>query len=94
MAGLRTIDHRELATGHAQAMEAIAFGRRADDHEMPEAELWALADTMLHHFAEDAVFQASLEANRMLARDDHRGRAAWLAVAERIDQLQSLPGAE
>lgn len=55
-------------------------------------ELWAVANRLMQEHGDTAAGVASLKATEMEAQGDERGKAVWMAVAERINRLNSPDG--
>ena len=59
-----------------------------------DRELWACANQVLNHHGPDADRFIAERMRALASAGDEAGARTWLAIAERVSNLQDLRGAE
>lgn len=62
----------------------------ADDGLSPERQIWACANTLLQQYGNDVWFHAARRADELLMAGDQEGYQTFLAILDRIKQLEAL----
>ena len=62
----------------------------ADDSLSPERQIWARANTLLQQYGNDTWFHSATRADELLVASDIDGHRVFLAILDRIKQLEAL----
>lgn len=56
---------------------------------IPDVDIWRTAKLMIDKHGDDALIQAAMRADEMLAAGDMDGRATWHRIIRAIEELQA-----
>lgn len=81
-------DMLRISTGTMTGLRASLIV--ADDSLSPERHIWACANTLLQQYGNDASFHAATRVDELLVAGDQEGHRTFLAILDRIKQLEAL----